>query len=52
MFEEGKLIWLGDAEEFVNIIQNSRNSIQNMNTEDVFNYLNSHPELIPENQQQ
>ena len=32
MFEEGKLIWQGEAEEFVNIIKKSRNSIQNMQT--------------------
>ena len=30
MFEEGKLIWHGEAEEFVNIIRKSRSSIQNM----------------------
>ena len=27
MFDEGHLIWQGDAEEFVNIIRKSRNSI-------------------------
>ena len=32
MFEEGKLIWQGEAEEFVNIIRKSRSSIQNMQT--------------------
>ena len=46
MFEEGKLIWQGEAEEFVNIIQKSRNSIKNMDTQDVYDYLNNHPDLL------
>ena len=46
MFEEGKLIWQGEAEEFVNIIRKSRSSIQNMQTKDVLNYLDNHTDLI------
>jgi len=46
MFEEGKLIWQGEAEEFVHIIQKSRSSIQNMDSNDVYDYLSKHPDLM------
>ena len=42
MFENGTLICHGEAEAFVNIIRTNRKSIQNMDSNDVFQYLAKH----------
>jgi hypothetical protein len=46
MFEKGTLICNGEAEDFVNIIRANRNSIQNMDSENVREYIEKHPDLL------
>ena len=42
MFQSGTLINHGEAEDFVNIIRTSRNSIKNMDSREVKQYLSLH----------
>ena len=46
MFENGTLICQGEVMDFINVIRKNRNSIQNMDSTEVKNYISKHPELL------
>lgn len=52
MFENGTLICHGEAEAFVNIIRTNRNSINNMDSQEVRNYLQNYPELLQDEEEE